>query len=189
MGFVPNQNGGTNDPGGASPPGSGGGGGPAPSVPNLANLPTVGGIVGVQTQMLAIGFDDFAGQNLVYFIDPTNHNCEEDVEYFFKVEEVEPGNKLTIHRIVLRWRDLGVVTFTMAVVSADMPGLDYSSTGNARLVTIGNVVPTRKIYTKLVDLNVTTEAPQLYILRKAKKGPLAITKVKAWGTYGDGDII
>lgn len=188
--LVPNQNGGTSAPGGASPAMSGGGGGSAPAVPNLANLPTVGGMVGITTQMLAIGFDDLTQSNLVYFIDPMNHNCEESTEYDFKVEEIEPGNQITIHRVVLRYRDLGVVSFTVAVVSADLPNLDYTKgTGNAVLVTVGTPQATRKIYTKQVALNVTTEAPQVKILRAAKAGPLAITKVRAWGSYGDGDII
>lgn len=190
MVFVLNQNGGSSDPSGATPPSSGGGGGSAPAVPNLANLPTVGGMVGIQTQMVAIGFDDLSQSNLVYFINPNDHNCEEDVEYDFKVEEIEPGNEATIHRIVLRYRDLGPVTFTVSIVSASRPNLDYTiGTGNAQLIKVGNTPPTGKIFTYQASLKVTTEAPQIKIFRKAGMGPLAITKVRAWASYGDGDII
>ena len=190
MVFVPNQNGGTTDPGGASPPGSGGGGGAPPAVPNLANLPVVGGLVGVTAQMLVSGFDDMGGQNLIYVIDPLNHNCEEDVEYDFKVEEFEPDTEPTVHNVLIRYRDLGVVTFTIAIVSATLPNLDYTiGTGNAKLITVGNAIPTFKIYTKQVDLRVTTEAPQGKIFRKANKGPLAITKVITWVSYGEGTVI
>jgi hypothetical protein len=190
MPIIPNTDGVSNDPGGGSPAGSGGGGGAPPTAPNLANLPVVGGLLGLRTQLLVPGFDDAGGQDLIYEIDPTNHNCEEDCEYQFKVEEVEPGNELTIHRIVIRYRDLGVVTFTIAVVSAIAPIVDYTpGTGNAELITVGNVKPTNKIYTYKSSMRVTTEAPQLVILRKANAGPLAICKVRAWGSYGDGDII
>lgn len=185
---LPNIDGG--GPGGPFPPSSGGGGGSAPTPPDLSKLPTVGGMVGIQTQLIAIGYDDLAGQNIVYFVDPTNHNCEESCEYDFKVEEVEPGNQLTIHRIVIRYRDLGKVKFTVAVVSATLTDLDYTlGTGNAELITLGNDKPTNKIYTYLSSLRVTTEAPQIKIFRAANAGPLAITKVRAWGSYGDGDII
>jgi len=191
MPFVPNQNGGSSDPGGGSPPGSGGGGGAPAALPNLANLPVVGGLIGITTQMLAVGFDDMAGQSLVYVINPQDHNCEEDVEYHFKVEEVEPGNELTIHRVVLRYRDIGVVRFSLVVDSATRGGtVDYTvGTGNAELITVGKNPPTNKIYTYKANIRVTTEAPQIKILRKAGDGPLAITKIRAWGSYGDGDMI
>jgi len=110
------------------------------------------------------------------------------------VEEFEPGNEATIHRVLIRYRDLGQVTFILAVLSADKPNVDTTQgTGNAQIITIGNNgpnnTPTRKIHTFKASVKVTTEAPQVKIFRKALSGPLSITKVKSWASYGDGDII
>lgn len=202
MGFIlPNGGGGSN--GGASgkaptptagggSQGSGSGGAGSVGAVNLALLPVTGGLVGYQVNMLYPIFDQLSGNNMIYLMDSNNFNTEEDVEYNFRVEEFEPGNEVTIHRIVIRYRDLGVVTFTVAVVSATTisKGIDTTvGSGNARIYTVGNQVPTDKIYTLLVALKVTTEAPQIKVFRKANAGPLAITKVKVWASYGDGDII
>lgn len=188
MGNVPNLNGGGNDPSGGSPPSGGGGSGPAPV--NLSLLPVTGGLLGTQAVLLAIGFDELAGQNLTYQLDPSNFNCEEDVEYDFRIEEVEPGNQITIHNVLIRYRDIGVVTFIVAITSDLNPAVNLSSSPvNAKQFTVGNQVPTFRIKTLKTDLQVTTEAPQIKIIRKAKQGPLCITKVRAWGSYGDGDII
>jgi hypothetical protein len=191
---IPDQDGGSSDPGGGTPPGSSTGGGAPAAVPNLANLPTTGGLVGTTTQMLAVGFDLIAQQNLVYVIDPNNHNCEELVEYDFKVEEFEPGNEATIHRIAIRYRDFGPVTFTIAILSATAPNIDYTlGTGNAQLISFGgngpNKTATGKIYTFLASLKVTTEAPQVKVFRGISAGSLCITKLRGWASYGDGDII
>jgi hypothetical protein len=182
---LPDLDGVPNDPGGTP---SGGGSGTSPA--NLANLPTTGGLTGATAGFLFVGFDEIIQQNMVYLLDASNFNTEEDVEYDFKVEELEPGNEGTIHRIVLRYRDLGPVTFTVAAVSADRPNLDYTKgTGNAVFVTVGNNPPTEQIFTKKIDLKVTTEAPQIKVFRAANAGPMSITKVKPWISYGDGDII
>lgn len=202
MGFILPTGGGGNN-GGASgkvptPPvgggsqGSGSGGAGAQGAVNLALLPTTGGLIGYQVNMLYPIFDQLTSQNMIYLMDSNNFNTEEDVEYDFRVEEFEPGNEATIHRIVIRYRDLGIVTFTVAVVSATIISKGINTTigsGNARTYTVGNSVPTGKIFTLLAALKVTTEAPQVKLFRKAGAGPLAVTKVKVWASYGDGDII
>lgn len=198
MGFVlPGGTGGgggnPRPPAGGGSAGSGSGGAASQGAVNLANLPTTGGLVGYQINLL-FPIVDGAGNNMIYVMDSTNFNTEEDIEYDFKVEEFEPGNEATIHRVLLRYRDLGQVTFTLAAVSADKPNVDTTKAiGNAQVITIGNNgpnnTPTGKIHTFKASVKVTTEAPQLKIFRRASQGPLAITKVKAWASYGDGDII
>jgi hypothetical protein len=194
MGFIlPGGSGGTGGnprpPAGGGDAGSGSGGAGAQGAVNLANLPVTGGLVGYQLNLLFPVVDN-SGNTMIYVMDSNNFNTEEDVEYDFKVEEFEPGNSATIHRVLLRYRDLGVVTFTLAVVSADKSNVDTTpGTGNAQIITIGNQNPTGKIFTYKSSVKVTTEAPQIKIFRSANRGPLAITKVKAWASYGDGDII
>lgn len=195
MAFISVINGGSGDAGGGSPPNSGqipgvvgssGSGsqssGGLPPNTNLSLLPVTGGLQGIEPALLVIGFDFIANNFLFYELDPTNFNCEEDVEYDFRVEEVEPGNQLTIHNILIRYRDLGVVTFNVIIQNAD--GVLVS-----KPYTVGNTPPTNKIRTLKTDLLATGEALQIVVKRSAGKGPLAITKVRAWGSYGDGDII
>lgn len=184
---------GSGDLGPSSIGGAASGGAGAQASVNLANLPTTGGLIGFQSNLL-FPIVDGAGNNKIYVMDSTNFNTEEDVEYDFKVEEFEPGNEATIHRVLLRYRDLGQVTFTLAAVSADRPNIDTTKqTGNAQVITIGNngpnATPTGKIHTFKASVKVTTEAPQLKIFRRANQGPLVITKVKTWASYGDGEII
>ena len=166
--------------GGGSP---GGGGSSSPSPINLSQLPVTGGLSGTVSAFLMIGFDAVANQNLTYLVDPTNFNCEETSEYDFRIEEVEPGNVLTIHNIVIRYRDLGIATFTVNIQNA-VKGILAS-----KPFTVGNQIPTNKIFTKKCDMQATGEALQITITQAANAGPRCITKVRAWGSYGDGDII
>lgn len=181
-------------PAGGGSSGSGSGGASTNPAINLANLPVTGGLIGYQINLLFPLFDVVTQANMIYVMDSNFFNTEEDVEYDFKVEEFEPGNEATIHRVLVRYRDLGQVTFTLAVVSADRPNVDTTKgTGNAQVITIGNNgpngTPTDKIHTFKASVKVTTEAPQVKVFRKAGQGPLSITKVKTWASYGDGDII
>ncbi len=177
-------------PAGGGTSGSGSGGASSSSSVNLANLPVTGGLIGYQINLLFPLFDQVSKSNMIYIMDSNNFDTEEDTEYDFKVEEFEPGNTSTIHRVVIRYRDLGVVTFTLAVLSADKPDIDTASgSGNTQVITVGNEEPTNKIFTFKSSVKVTTEAPQVKIFKQASDGPLCITKVKSWASYGDGDII
>lgn len=170
-------------PSGGGSDGSGSGGASASSSVNLANLPVTGGLIGYQVNLLFPLFDTVVKSNMIYIMDSNFFDTEEDVEYDFKVEEFEPGNSATIHRVLLRYRDLGVVTFTLSIVSAD------NLIGVSQDITVGNEIPTNKIFTFKSSVKITTEAPQIKIIRKFNAGPLCITKVKSWASYGDGDII
>jgi tripartite-type tricarboxylate transporter receptor subunit TctC len=200
--ILPNSDGGgstgqtppSGTPAGGGSSGSGSGGASTNPSINLANLPVTGGLIGYQINLLFPLFDTVTKSNMIYVMDSNNFNTEEDVEYDFKVEEFEPGNEATVHRVLIRYRDLGQVTFTLAVVSADKSNVDTTKgSGNAQIITVGNNgpngTPTGKIHTFKASVKVTTEAPQVKIFRSALDGPLAIMKVKAWASYGDGDII
>ena len=181
-------------PAGGGSSGSGSGGASTNPSINLANLPVTGGLIGYQINLLFPLFDILSQSSMIYIMDSNNFNTEEDVEYDFKAKEFEPGNEATIHRVLIRYRDLGQVTFTLAVLSADKPNVDTTKgSGNAQVITVGNNgpnnTPTGKIHTFKASVKMTTEAPQVKVFRSAFDGPLAITKVKAWASYGDGDII
>src|SRR5690349_5763109 len=121
-------------PAGGGSSGSGSGGASTNPAINLANLPVTGGLIGYQINLLFTVFDTSLQSNMIYVMDSNNFNTEEDVEYDFKVEEFEPGNEATIHRVLIRYRDLGQVTFTLAVLSADKPNVDTTKgSGNAQV--------------------------------------------------------
>lgn len=173
-------------------PATGGGGGTSTSpssnpVVNLASLPTTGGLLGTSPAFIFIGFDNVAQTTLVYQLDTTNFNCEEPVEYDFKVEEAEIGNEVTIHRVLIRYRNIGICIITVAVISSEFQ--TPVDKRNATTITIGTSSADGLIYTAKADLKITTEAPQIKLFRAAKGGPMAITKVRVIASYGDGDII
>lgn len=180
--ILPDGDGG--DPGGIiTPPSGGGGGSSSPTPINLANLPVTGGLAGFNQALLVPGFDDLAQVNLFYVIDPTDFNCEEDVEYDFKLEEIVQGNDVTVHNVLIRYRDLGIVRLTVYISSTDIDKTVVKD------ITLGTSNADGKLHTYKVDMKGTMEAPQLKIIRRANNGPLCITKVIGEVSYGTGDVI
>lgn len=190
MPFVPNLDGGGNDPSGRTPPagsgGSGGsGGGSSSPGANPANVSASGGLFGITGQLLWFGNSISFPFPIVYVLDPSNFNCEEDCEYDFKIEEVALYRQPTVHRVILRFRDIGRATLNF-FISGNVLG--ESVVSKIVTVVIGGKRD-NKIYTATADISFTCEAPQLKIFRNANAGAFSLTKVMLDMSYGDGDII
>jgi hypothetical protein len=178
--------------------GGGGGkksGGTTGGSPGL--LTSTGGITGL-TGIFTIPFQDLL-LNRFYFVtfDPTDFNCEEDVTYFFKQEDIEVGRVVTIHKVLIVYRMIGQVKFTLTLngflESVKSSNEDPSQTGRfvskSVPVTFGlglGKIPDKKLHTRSVDIKLTCERPQISISRLANSGPLAITKVIMCGTADEG---
>jgi hypothetical protein len=123
----------------------------------------------------------FAFDPLFGFNDPVNSSA-----HTFKVEEIQHGRTPTISRIVVTYRNLGVVTVSFIISGTnDSTGEDFTATLTA---TIGTTVPTNRLRTTLFDasnakstLPITGQNLQLTVRREANAGPLSITKITLCG--------
>jgi len=152
-----------------------------PGSVNLLNVTTSGGLTGRKGAVLFFGDSAFSLKPLVWFADLTNFNCEDDVEYHFRIEEVEVYRQPTVDKIIFRYRDFGKVTVT-CFISGNV--LQESAISKFVTVVFGGKAD-GKIYTTSFDLTCTFEAPQLIITRQGGSGPMALTKVMMELVHGD----
>lgn len=95
--------------------------------------------------------------------------------YSFKVEEIIPGRVPTIRKVIAVYRDLGLASFSFSLSGTnDAQGVVGPLTVP---VQIGNVVPTNKLMTKLIDIQITAMNLQATIARSANGGPLSFAKI------------
>jgi len=116
-----------------------------------------------------------------FTLDIEDFNCEEDVEYIFKQEEMQHLRQISVHRILVTYRDLGKVKVIFSVTTYSTESDKYT-TKESKIVTLGSAKADKKLHGKKIDIAITGERPQLRLFRKAKDGPLAITKISMVGT-------
>ena len=177
----PNLNGSANIPSGDKSSNTAGGAGSV----NLLNVTTTGGLTGLKGAVLFFGQSIGYPNPLVWLVDPTNFNCEDDCKYHFKVEEIEVYRQPTVNKVIVRYRDLGKVTVTCFFVG-NVKG--ESTASDLVTVTFGGKAD-KKIYTTTFDLTCTFEAPQLIMQRAANSGPLSVVKVLVEIIEGDAKPI
>jgi hypothetical protein len=124
----------------------------------------VTGLAGLYT------FDPTLGYN-----DPTN-----PANYFFRVEEVVPGKTPTVSKLIVVYRDLGLVTVTFTLTGTnDLQQIVSAST----TVILGNLLPTGRITTRNdIGLTLTAQNLQLSLSRAPGAGNLALVKLIMVGT-------
>jgi hypothetical protein len=108
------------------------------------------------------------------FNDPVNPSV-----HSFKVEEVAHGRTPTISRLIVTYRDLGVLKITFTLTGSNDAGEIVSATTGE--VTLGNANPTNKLLTKILAPTLTAQNLQLAMFRAANAGPLSITKITLAG--------
>jgi hypothetical protein len=118
----------------------------------------------------AYAFDPLFGFN-----DPLNPSM-----HSYKVEEVMHGRTPTVTRLLVTYRDLGIVQVVFTFSFTNDAGQVQSSSINA---TLGNNPSTNKLLTKMLFPNsaITGQNLQLTINRAANAGPLSIAKITICG--------
>lgn len=170
-----------------NPPKGGGtnsGAGHSASVASL--ITSTGGLFGVNFALLT-PFFDIRMQSFVFAItDPTNFDSEEDCVYNFRQED-KPGRTIDIHKVYLQYRDLGKVSFDVIVSATQYNRATGKETPDVakKTVSVGSTRPDKKIHSYFVDLKVQGERPQLTIIRKRDKGPLAIITAMLMGNSSE----
>jgi|SRR5580765_597010 len=162
-------------------------------------LTSTGGLNGTNFQLLMPLTDLTFGKTYLAFIDPNNNDTEEACFYTFKAEDVMVNRQVSVHKVVITYREIGAAIFTVGV-QAYIENKDYFKTVTAR-VKIGppNIVdkkfrlikdfPDGKLHTKKVSLMIDGERPQLFISRNPGSGPLCITRMLMCGHADQKDQI
>lgn len=125
-------------------------------------------------------------QHVIAIYDTTDFNDQLDVTYYqYRAEDIVLDRQPTVRRVVIQYRDLGVVTIGLFLEGTN----DNNQVVRAsREATIGNGVPTRRILTALIDISLTAFRPQLTIVRPSYGGPLSIIQVTLIGTVEDSTL-
>jgi hypothetical protein len=157
-------------------------------------LTSTGGLFGSSYFLLMPLFDSVFDKTYLAFIDPSNFDTEEDCFYTFRQEDVMPGRKVSVHMLIVTYREIGKCTFTIGVQSyiAETDSFKVSS----RQVVITprlnskNTFPNNKLKTRRVNIDVIAgERPQVFVSRKANSGPLSITRVMMAGHADEKDFL
>jgi hypothetical protein len=141
-------------------------------------LTSTGGLFGLTGALFAPFLNTDSDTNYALLFDPSDFNCEEDAFYDFKVEDVNVGCSCTIHKLVVIYRNIGLVEVTFGV-RVYQP----LAVGNKKFVTakqtkvIGTKKPNFKLYTENFNVEASGERPQAFMFRKANKGPLSVVSV------------
>jgi|SRR6267142_920992 len=117
----------------------------------------------------------YAFDPLFGFNDPVNAST-----HSYKVEEVMHGRTPTVTRLLVTYRDLGIVKVTFAFTFTDDSGATQSSLIEA---TLGNAQQTNKLITRILFPNsaITGQNIQLTVNRAANAGSLSIVKITICG--------
>jgi len=123
-----------------------------------------------------------------YSFDPTTGFNDPNAPsvHSFKVEEVNPGRTPTISRIIVTYRDLGPVQVLFTISGTN--DAQQVVTPVQQIVPLGNKVPTGKLMTKLIGLQLSAQNLQLTIYRPAGSGPLSITKIVLCGRVENSEL-
>lgn len=123
------------------------------------------------------------GQAGLYAFDPTIgfNDLINPSNYFYKVEEVIPGRTPTVNKIVVTYRDLGLVVVTFNITGTnDLQKVVSATTGP---IILGNLSATGRIMTRNdIGLTLSAQNLQLSFTRAAGAGPLSIVKILLCGT-------
>jgi hypothetical protein len=123
------------------------------------------------------------GQAGLYAFDPSLgfNDQSNPSNYFYKMEEIVPGKTPTVSKLIVSYRDLGLVAVTFTLTGTnDLQQVVSATTGS---VILGNLVPTSRIMTRNdIGLTLTAQNLQLSWTRAAGAGSLSIVKIIMTGT-------
>lgn len=123
-----------------------------------------------------------------YSFDPTTgfNDPASSSAHSYRVEEVIAGRTPTISRIIVTYRDLGPVQVLFTLSGTN--DAQQLVTPVQQIVPLGNRVPTGKLMTKLIGMQLSAQNLQLTIFRPAGSGPLSISKVVLCGRVENSEL-
>jgi len=157
-------------------------------------LTSTGGLIGTNFALLMPVFDIKFQKTYLAFIDSSDFNTEDDCFYTFRQEDVMINRKVSVHLLVVTYREIAKATFTIGVqvFMAETNSFKISS----KEVKIDKpldkkaIFPSGSLKTKKIPISVIAgERPQVFISRKADSGALAITRVMMVGKADEKDLM
>src|SRR3974390_1493597 len=186
--FLPN--------GGGRPPykpPSGGGGGKTAIHGSPGLVTSTGGLIGAGFDLLMPSIDFITGKTTLELINADDNNCEEEAFYLFKQEDVMPSRVISVHKLIVLYKELGAAKFIVGVqVYLRQPNKFYQKSVEVAITDRQDrkaSFPDKKLRELPVDLVIEGERPQVFIRRKANSGPLCITRVHMIGKADQKDIL
>jgi hypothetical protein len=163
---------------------------------NPGLLTSTGGLQGTSGFLLTPAFNPITNASFFIGHDPTNFNCDEAAEYDFRQECAFPnipyyeGRDVTIHQVILKYREIGIASFNVNItvfkkaiddfetisIPVSIPAIPLSKASKTRK----NNFPDGRIHTvRLAPPKgvVQGERPQITITSIANSGPYSITKL------------
>lgn len=183
-------------------PNSGGGGGRNPYKPPAGKstikgspglLTSTGGIGGNNYRLLMPMFDSVFDKTYLALVDPNDNNCEEEAFYLFKQEDVMPGRVVSVHKLLVYYKELGTARFTVGV-QVYIRDANKFFQKSRELMIVDRLdknapFPDGKLRELAVNFVIEGERPQVFIRRKANSGPLCITRVHMIGHADQKEIV
>ncbi len=177
-----------------NPDGGGGHGGkpytPPGTTPSLGAQPglitSTGGLYGQNNVLMAPYYHTLTGRFCFLYYDPNDFNCEDDCTYYFRMEDVQAGRAIDVHKVYFQYRDLGAVKFTTTVTATQYDKATKTEKINTQSVSVTWGKGDGKIHSYFVDLKVVGERPQLSVFRAANAGPLSFIRGLLIGHSDEG---
>lgn len=112
-------------------------------------------------------------------LDPTDFNDPNSgSNYSWKVEDVMAGRNPTINRLIISYKDLGVVNLTVLISGNDD---NQNPVLFQEAISLGTVAAPGTLKTAVFGVNQSGQNLQLTIVRTFNAGPMCITKIRMEG--------
>ena len=177
--------------------GSGGGFKPPVGKSTIRGSPglvtSTGGLFGGSFKLLMPLFDSVFDKTYLALIDPDNNDCEEEAFYLFKQEDVMPGRTVSVHKLLVYYKEIGPAKFSVGVqVYIRKTNKFYQKSVPLQIKDRGDRTapfPDGRLRELPVDLVIEGERPQVFVRRRPNDGPLCVTRVHLIGKADEKSIL
>lgn len=156
-------------------------------------LTSTGGLFGANYRLLMPLFDSVFDKTYLAFIDPEDNNCEEEAFYLFKQEDVMPGRVVSVHKLLVYYKELGAAKFSVGVqVYIRKTNKFYQKSVELKITDRKDRTapfPDGKLRELPVDFVIEGERPQVFIIRRANAGPLCVTRIHMVGNANEKEVL
>ena len=156
-------------------------------------LTSTGGLFGQRFKLLMPLFDSVFDKTYCALIDPDDNNCEEEAFYLFKQEDVMPSRVVSVHKLLVYYKELGIAKFTVGI-QVYLRSVNKFQQKSVELTIADRKdrkarFPDGRLRVMLVDLVIEGERSQVFIARRANSGSICVTRIHMVGKADQKDIL